>query len=145
MMRWLVLSLLLACNGNGNGLHDVKNVGDDIARAGVWYCVSITGGSVNDYPCQDTMRKCETDRSDALNNKYDTGACERFSSAMCFKWTRKDNTGWECFRARPQCEERRRDLYSYGHEVSDCISLPTDSRMRLQRPRQWRTSRRDTT
>ena len=139
MNRWLVLACLLACNGNGNGLHDVKNGGDadqdidqDIdvheVRAGVFYCMAVSGTQHMKYPCWETSAGCESNRATALGNGYGAGKCEKFPFAFCFHAHRDDDdfNGWDCRRTQALCEAASNRVVTLGYEVSPCRRVPPE-------------------
>ena len=157
MNRWLILVCLVACNGNENGLHDVKNGGDsdqdvkeDIdpheIRASVFYCVAMSSTEWSRYPCWETGAGCESARASALSNGYNTGKCEQFPFAMCHHAASDGFSGWDCRRTKIMCEEARKRNEAHGHEVTPCMRVPPESYKpsshRLRGPRSWRTARR---
>ena len=167
MTRWLVFACLVACNSNGNGLHDVKNGGDadqdkergdagiDIERKaagqgidphaavpGIWHCVTISSETRKEFPCSKTLAVCENHRTVALGNGYNAGTCEQYSFAICFYAEKDDWTGWDCRRTHADCDQRRRELKTSGYEVSRCLRIPKESSRLRPGHRRWRTAAR---
>lgn len=151
MMRWVILICLFACNGNGNGIHDVKNGGDadeDIdvhaSTPGVWYCVRIThkDGSRTAEPCYETLAKCESEYAAALGNMHSVVRCQRHTFALCFEWqSEEDGKGWSCYKEKKECDDWREQSLAAGQEASDCLRVPPEgwkkssSRLRLRQRR----------
>ena len=144
-MRWLIIVCLLACNANGNGLHDVKNGGDadhdidvNTVQPGVFYCAAMSSAKWSVYPCWETSAGCESNRAAALSNGYDAGDCEKFPFAICFHAQRsKDDYGWDCRRTQILCEEAREREMARGYEVSDCKRVPPEGWQKSSHRRRW--------
>ena len=164
MSRWLVLACLLSCNGNGNGIHDVKNGGDadqdidvhpqDIdvqkevpegVKPGEFYCLAVSGAKFMKNPCWETVDGCESNRTSAIINGYNVGECEKVSFAFCFHAKRDDFNGWDCRRTEALCDAAQKRQLSRGYEVSNCMRVPPEGWKKSshrRRPRERRTAGR---